>query len=363
MIRCLMLLMLLIAVCVPGAQSARQPASPSYPGHMAALGDSITRAANADIHSDHIVYSWSTGGRINSHATIIRRLFQPNLLATNAAVSGTRMQALAAQAATLPPTVDYVTILMGGNDACGPSEATMTPVDEYRDQFAAGMAVLSQRLPDARVFVSGNPNILGLWEALHTDPEARAAWERDSKCQAMLANPTSTAPADVARRQRVQQRLLDYNTQLAAVCAEFIHCRYEGGSLTATPVEAASASTLDYYHPSIAGQERLAALTFIHTFDFADPQPPQTTLSSAAGANSYTLTLAATDNVGLAGIEYRLNGGSWMRYTAPLAAPLGANVAYRAVDVNGVNEPTRIIAVPPVGLRTLFLPRLSAERD
>jgi arabinoxylan arabinofuranohydrolase len=73
--------------------------------------------------------------------------------------------------------------------------------------------------------------------------------------------------------------------------------------------------------------------------------------------------MTATDNVGVAGIEYRLNDAPWTRYTAPLAVPLGTQVAYRAVDVNGVNEPTRIIAVSPVGLRPLFPPHLSAERD
>jgi lysophospholipase L1-like esterase len=362
MVRCSMLLRILIAVCVASAYTAPQPAPQGYPSHMAALGDSLTRAANADTHGDRPDNSWSTGGRIPSHATLIRRR-QPMLQATNAAVSGASMQALADQAATLPPTVDYVTILMGGNDVCQPSEAHMTSVAVYREQFAAGMAVLSQRLPDARIFVSGNPNVLGLWEALHAHPQAREAWARNGSCQAMLANPGSTDPRDVARRQRVQQRLLDYNAQLAAVCAEFIHCRYEGGSLTHTPVEPSSVSALDFFHLSIAGQTELAALTFLRTFDFTDTAPPQTTLSSAAGASSYTLTMTATDNVGVAGIEYRLNGGPWTRYAAPLAVPLVATVAYRAVDVNGVNEPIRIVTVPQLILRTCFMPFLHAAGE
>jgi len=235
----------------------------------------------------------------------------------------------------------------------------MTPVADYRAQFAAGMAVLSERLPDARIFVSGNPNILGLWEALHANPDARAAWDRDNKCQVMLANPTSTAPEDVARRRRVQDRLLDYNAQLAAVCAEYVHCRYEGGFLTETPVDPASASTLDYYHPSVEGQERLAALTFVRTFHFTDTVAPLTTLRSSVGPGFYTVALSATDNAGVSGIEYRLDGGPWTRYAAPLTLPLSARVAYRAVDINGVNEQTRA-AVAPAGPRCLWLPFLAA---
>lgn len=344
LVRGSMLCRIVIALWVASAYTAPQRALPGYPRHMAALGDSLTRAANADRHGDHPAASWSTGSRIPSHATHIRR-WQPMVQVTNAAVSGAAMHNLATQAATLPPTVDYVTILMGGNDVCRPSEIYMTSVADYREQFAAGMAVLSQRLPDARIFVSGNPNVLGLWEALHTDPQARDAWARNSTCQAMLVNPTSTHPRDNARRQRVQQRLLAYNEQIRAVCATMIHCRYEGGFVTTAPVAPSSVSTLDFFHLSSAGQAELAALTLVRTFDFTDTTPSQTRLQSAASATSSTLTLTATDNVAVAGIEYRLNGEPWRRYTAPLVVPLGATVAYRAVDVNGVNEPTQIITV------------------
>lgn len=348
--RFLLVVLFGFALLLPQVSQAQSELPASYPQHMAALGDSITRAANADIHSDHPVYSWSTGGRINSHATLLRQ-FNPTMPATNAAVSGTRMRDLLSQVETLSPTVDYVTILMGGNDLCGPTEAQMTPVVNYRLQFAAGMAALSARLPDARIFVASNPNVLGLWEALHNDPNAQAAWSRDDRCAVMLANPTSMEPEDVARRQRVQQRALDYNVQLVEICAQYIHCRYEGGFLTTTPVEPSSASTLDYYHPSVVGQERLSLQTFQYTFHFTDTVAPVTTLSSVISNTGYQVTLSASDNVGVAGIEYRLNNGNWKRYTSPLTVPFSARLAYRAVDINGVNEPTRFIQ-----RQTVFLP-------
>lgn len=358
MIRVSLMLLLAAALALAGGvDSLRAAPDSSAPYHMAALGDSITRAANADMHSDHPAVSWSTGGAIRSHAAIIRRLFRPSLVATNGAVSGTRMQALAGQAAALPLTVDYVTVLMGGNDVCGPSEERMTPVADYRAQFAAGMAALSERLPDARIYVVSNPNVLGLWETMHDDPAAVAMWADNNKCPVLLTRPTSTDPEDVARRQRVQARALAYNDQLAAVCAEYIHCRYDGGVLTATPVAASSVSVLDYYHPSVAGQEALSAITFARTFQFTDTVAPVTAPSGAAGAEAYELALAATDNAGVAGIEYRLNGGPWTRYAAPLRLPLSARVTYRAVDVNGLNEQQRVASAP--GRRSLFLPGVS----
>ena len=50
---------------------------------------------------------------------------------------------------------------------------------------------------------------------------ARTTWALFGICQSMLANPTSTAAADVARRDRVRQRVVDFNAQLAQACAAY----------------------------------------------------------------------------------------------------------------------------------------------
>jgi hypothetical protein len=44
----------------------------------------------------------------------------------------------------------------------------------------------------------------------------------------MLARPGSTAPEDEARRQRVRQRVIDYNAALAEVCELYVRCRFDG---------------------------------------------------------------------------------------------------------------------------------------
>lgn len=353
----LLLAIILVSSVYHPAQAAPQ-APQAYPLHIGAIGDSITVGFNANnAFGDHPEYSWTTGAQVNSHAARIAAA-APGLQTSNVAVSGKKMNDLINQVTDLPLTVDYVTILLGANDACASSEATMTSVTNYHDQLAAGMAALSTRLPDARLYVVSIPNIFGLWDVLHTNSQARAVWSGFNICQSMLLNPTSMDAADVDRRARVRQRTLDYNAQLSAVCAEYIHCRYEGGFVSDQPFTAADVSGLDYFHPSVMGQEALAELTFDHTFHFTDTVAPVSTPTLAAGPTMFTVTLTATDNVGVSGIEYRLDGGPWMRYTAPLEVSLASTVTYRAVDVNGINEQDRIAVAPSNEAFAVYLPLL-----
>ena len=55
------------------------------------------------------------------------------------------------------------------------------------------------------------------------------------------------------------------------------------------------------------------------------------------------MTLAATDNAGVAGIEIRLGAAGWTRYTAPVTVAPGVSLTWRAVDVNGNSEATKSV--------------------
>jgi hypothetical protein len=151
----------------------------------------------------------------------------------------------------------------------------------------------------------------------------------------MLANPRSTAQADLDRRARVRQREIDFNTQLAQVCAQYVHCRFDGNTVFNTAFTASDVSTRDYFHPSLAGQTKLASVSWSAGFDFTDVIAPVSTATSTPLASGTSVALTATDNVALAGIEYRLGDGMYHRYTAPVAVPSGTTLTYRAVDVNG----------------------------
>jgi lysophospholipase L1-like esterase len=236
---------------------------------MAALGDSITRGFNAcGFFVDCPSRSWSTGSTsaINSHFLRLRAQ-ESSLTAFNDAVSGARIAALAGQAnSAVSQQADYVTILLGANDACTSSESSMTSVADYETRFRAGMTTLRNGLPNAQIFVASIPDIRRLWEVGRGSAAARTAWSLFGICQSMLANPTSTAAADVERRDRVRQRVIDFNSVLARVCAEHANCRFDGNVLFNFPFTLSQVSNWDFFHPNAAGQTALARESYARSF-------------------------------------------------------------------------------------------------
>jgi GDSL-like Lipase/Acylhydrolase len=333
----------LVAALVGVGSASAEPAFVGYPSSMASTGDSITRAFNTCFFPfvDCVSNSWSTGSSttVNSH---YRRILAANAGIAgrnwNEAVTGAEMDELNAQAGRVVSRgARYVTILMGANDVCKSSEAAMTPVATFRAELAAAMATLAAGLPNSRIYVVSIPNVHNLWAILRNNGSARFVWGLFGICQSMLANPLSIAPADVERRNRVRQRNIDFNVQLREECAAYIHCRYDDDTAFNTAFVPSDVSTRDYFHPSVAGQTKAARVTWSATFDFTDALAPVST----ATVDAASVTLTATDNIGVAGIEYRLDGGAWTRYVGPVALAPGATITWRAVDVNGNVEATQ----------------------
>ena len=241
--------------------------APDHPASMSALGDSITRGFNAaGWHRDWPSRSWSTGtdDAVDSHYSRLSALDEAILgRAHNNAVSGAKVGALAGQAMTsVSQRAEYVTILIGANDACRETEAQMTSVTAFRSRFRAAMDVLDSQSPEPRVLVASIPDLKRLWQVGRNSSAARAAWSSYDICQSILADPLSTDRSDVDRRNRVQQRVKDYNVQLAEVCASYRFCRYDGGAVFGYPFSLGQLSGWDYFHPNTSGQAVIADLTW-----------------------------------------------------------------------------------------------------
>ena len=202
----------LVALACEGGNSAEPrpttSAPPSSgPGGIAALGDSIsTGFGSCLVLTSCERNSWSTGDglRVQSH---YRRLLEQNPAIRgrtyNHARPGARADALAGQAqAAVRDRADYVTVLIGANDACRGGIDAMTPVAQFRADVDRGLRVLRTGRPKARVLVVSIPDLYRLWEVGHDDARAARAWRRGI-CPALLADATSTAPADRARRAAV----------------------------------------------------------------------------------------------------------------------------------------------------------------
>ncbi len=214
---------LLPATAVNAAGAAGPP-----PGSIASMGDSISRGFNAcGFFMDCVGRSFSTGNDagINSHYLRIR--------AKNAAIAGRSYNDArsGAKAADMPGQADkavsqgaqYVTVLIGANDACTSSETTMTTVEAFRGSIDAALGKLKTGLPTARA----------------------------------------------ARRDRVRQRVVDFNTQLAQAFAAYGRgCAFDGNAAFDYAFSLNQVSTWDYFHPNASGQAILAQISYTAGFNW-----------------------------------------------------------------------------------------------
>ena len=254
-------------VVLGGLFAGPPPTLTGYPNSMASLGDSITRAFNTGgvPFTDAPGNSWSTGTRTSVQSHYVRILAaDPAILERNFndAMSGAKMVHLDAQVSTATEqSVAYVTILIGANDLCTRTVAGMTSIHDFRSRFEQAMGTLSAGSPRARIYVVSIPNVYGLWAILKDDLLARVAWRTLDVCQSLLEDPRSTNPGDVARRRSVRQRNITFNTELAEVCAMYVHCRFDEGAVFEDPFTPEDVSRRDYFHPSLEGQRGLADVT------------------------------------------------------------------------------------------------------
>ncbi|MDG6101950.1 SGNH/GDSL hydrolase family protein [Dactylosporangium aurantiacum] len=256
-------LVVLLGTAIPAHADAGPP-----PGSIASMGDSITRGFNAcGWFVDCPSRSFSTGSTtaVNSHYLRIRAK-NPAIdgHAFNDARSGAKVADMPGQAATVvSQRAAYVTILIGANDACTSSEAAMTSVAAFRGSLDSALGTLKAGLPDAKVLLVSIPDLKRLWQVGKDSSGARSAWGLFGICQSMLANPTSTTAADTARRDRVRQRVIDFNGQLAAACTAYgANCKYDGGAVFGYAFQLSQISTWDYFHPNTSGQAVLATVSY-----------------------------------------------------------------------------------------------------
>lgn len=261
----------LVAAVGLGISPAAAAPGPA-PDSMASLGDSITRGFNAcGFYVDCTSRSWSTGDSTSTGTHYLR------IKAVNPAIGGRNFNdaktgAVAADmpgqaAVAVSQGAGYVTMLIGANDACTGSESTMTSVAAYRGSIDAALSTLRTGLPNAKVFIASVPDVKRLWQVGKDSGTARAAWSLFGICQSLLANPTSTAQADVDRRDRVERRVADYNAQLAQACAAYgENCLFDGGAVFNYPFVLSQISGWDYFHPNNTGQTVLASVTYAAGF-------------------------------------------------------------------------------------------------
>lgn len=248
----------------PGQSASPRPRASGLPSSMVALGDSITvgfAACVAPAPCPRNSWAIGEGGTVNSHyARILER--NPAIRGQARTVAAPRATSadLPAQARSAASVrADYVTVLIGANDACRGGIGDMTEPRVFRSNVDSALRILRERMPQARILVVSIPDVYRLWQVGHTSAAVTRIWTTFGICPPLLANPTSTAPADVSRRGAFRSRIDAYNSQLEGACAAAgPRCRTDGGAVHAERFSLSLLSVTDFFHPNVDGQARIA---------------------------------------------------------------------------------------------------------
>ncbi|WP_171161823.1 SGNH/GDSL hydrolase family protein [Streptomyces sp. I05A-00742] len=252
------------AAAEPAAKPRASAAGPVWntrPTSMASLGDSITRGFDAcRLLKDCPEVSWATGTEVDSLAS--RLLPSPRTRSWNHARTGARMADLPRQVReAVPNRPQLVTVLLGANDACRADVAEMTPVKQYRADFAKSLKELRRALPKTQVYVASVPDLKRLWSQGSKNPLGKQVWKLGI-CPSMLRDSDLVDAPTRERREKVERRVKEYNAALEDVCRRDLLCRYDGGSVHSYGFTGADLSHWDWFHPNKQGQRQLAELAY-----------------------------------------------------------------------------------------------------
>ena len=244
---------------------ATPTASPTLPdiSTIAVVGDSMSLGVNACSEAgvcERASWAVGTDPAVNSVASRWGQLTgtapETMALARPGAGIGTRDAAIRA---LTDSEADLVLVLVGANDVCTASTSAITPTATFAAGYADLLARTHAALPDATMVALSIPDLLQLWRVGRDDPSAVKAWNSSTSCTSMLDDATSDAPDDEARRAAIQDTIDANNAAIVAACAASEGCISDDGAVYAVEFTTAEVSTLDHFHPSIAGQAAIAA--------------------------------------------------------------------------------------------------------
>lgn len=229
---------------------------------MGAVGDSITQATNSTGWGDRPFDSWSTGenrsGLVDSHSLKLERLLKKPVVTYNVARRGATSQDLDKQLqALLPQKPDYVSLLLGANDACSWTDDYDADLLAYLSKMSDSVAALIAANPKVKILLLPVPNLNYLWELSHNQRGCQWLWDTLSICTPLLQSKRSPA-----ERAAFSQRLADINTGLRSLAERFpSHINYKD-ELADYQFKSSHVSNRDCFHPSAAGQDLISSLSW-----------------------------------------------------------------------------------------------------
>ena len=261
----------------PSASATTAPAAPQLPALLGAIGDSYSQAwsvSPAYIH-DHPQFSWVVGTDKNDGVPSLLERFRAlggSPVVVDAATSGKKMDDARRQANLVvaaakklgPGKTAYVTFELGTNDICA-SPDFMTDPATFTAQLQSAIETLRAGLPaGSRILmlpVSDFPHFRDITQASAAARDLLALPANLNRCAPYLG--TSSPSALI----KANDYLAQYDAGIKAACDDIaaneaatgrLYCTYNAGLLADSDFTIDDLSTVDYFHPSLSGQAKMA---------------------------------------------------------------------------------------------------------
>ena len=261
----------------PTADPTPKPAAP-VPSLLAAIGDSYSQAysVSPSYLRDHIGFSWVIGSARNDGVFSLYERFKAiggSPVVVDAATSGRQMKdaprqadlVVAAAKKLKPGQTAYVTFELGTNDLCADPYPKTDPVSFARD-LATAITTLRSGLPaGSRILMLPVPDFPHFRDITQANAAARAELalpQNINRCPPWLGGNGSFSMA------QANDYLSRYDAALETECRGItvadspsgkLYCTYNAALMAETDFRIADLSTVDYFHPSLSGQARMAA--------------------------------------------------------------------------------------------------------
>jgi lysophospholipase L1-like esterase len=289
-------------------QPTAAPVNSSLPTMLAAIGDSYTMAWSVSpaYPRDHPGFSWVIGSVKGDGVFSLRERFEAlgdKLTVVNSATTGRKMSDAVRQATrvvsyakALPAGATvYVTFELGTNDLC---DDPNTDPAVFESQLRDATDILTSGLPKgSRILMLSVPDFSHFYDITQASATAQALLGQTSHSKTCAPFLGTDSPLSIDQARQV---LADYDARLAGVCSEIeatsgtagrVHCLYDEAHLSLRDFTLKDLSTVDYFHPSLSGQNRLATAAWQAGF-WAQVKLPSGAAAFAPGGDG-TLAFAA----------------------------------------------------------------------
>ena len=227
---------------------------------IGSLGDSITTGNNARGWGDGKQYNWSTGssssGGLESHFKKLEKHLTKEVSAVNVAVSGATSHGIDAQVTELlRHNPDYVTLLIGANDACALPKDHMGSVKIFEERIESSLSRLITNNPEVKILMVPIPDMYHLWE-IGVDA-CGWKWDLFGACSSLLSSSRTET-----ERLEFKSRLDDLNKSLSKVQSKYKENIKFSKDLANYQFSKEDISSKDCFHPSLKGQNKISELSW-----------------------------------------------------------------------------------------------------